>query len=46
MDMLTVLGKQFHASQQLVRVRANRNPNDLIETEATFGERIADQVAR
>src|SRR6267142_5717247 len=25
MDMLTVLGKQFHASQQLVRVRANRN---------------------
>jgi CRP/FNR family cyclic AMP-dependent transcriptional regulator len=26
MDMLTVLGRQFHASQQLVRVRANRNP--------------------
>jgi CRP/FNR family transcriptional regulator, cyclic AMP receptor protein len=46
MDMLTVLGRQFHASQQLVRVRASRNPNELIETEATFGERIADQVAR
>ncbi len=46
MDMLTVLGRQFHASQQLVRLRANRNPNDLIETEATFGERIADEVAR
>ncbi len=46
MDMLTVLGRQFHASQQLVRVRASRNPNDLIETEATFGERIADEVAR
>jgi CRP/FNR family transcriptional regulator, cyclic AMP receptor protein len=46
MDMLTVLGKQFHAAQQLVRVRANRNPNDVIETEATWGERIADQVAR
>src|SRR6266852_1136665 len=27
MDMLTVLGRQFHASQQLVRVRATRNPN-------------------
>src|SRR5712672_1431846 len=45
MDMLTVLGKQFHASQQLVRVRANRNPNEVIEKEATFGERIADSVA-
>lgn len=45
MDMLTVLGKQFHASQQLVRVRASRNPNEVIEKEATFGERIADTVA-
>jgi uncharacterized membrane protein len=45
MDMLTVLGKQFHASQQLVRVRASRNPNAMIEKEATFGERIADTVA-
>ena len=46
MDMLTVLGRQFHASQQLVRLRASRNPNEMIETEATFGERIADLVAR
>jgi CRP/FNR family transcriptional regulator, cyclic AMP receptor protein len=46
MDMLTVLGRQFHASQQLVRVRASRNPNELIEEQATFGERIADAVAR
>ena len=46
MDMLTVLGRQFHASQQLVRVRANRNPNQMIEEEATFGERVADSVAR
>jgi uncharacterized membrane protein len=45
MDMLTVLGRQFHASQQLVRVRASRNPNEMIEKEATFGERIADTVA-
>src|SRR5246127_1346610 len=45
MDMLTVLGKQFHASQQLVRVRANRNPNQVIEEDATFGQRIADRVA-
>ena len=46
MDMLTVLGRQFHASQQLVRVRASRNPNEVIEKEATLGERLADSVAR
>jgi CRP/FNR family transcriptional regulator, cyclic AMP receptor protein len=45
MDLLTTLGRQFHASQELVRVRAARNPNELIETEATRGERIADAVA-
>src|ERR1700731_2328574 len=46
MDMLTVLGRQFHAAQQLVRVRATRNPNEVIEQDMTFGERIADTVAR
>jgi CRP/FNR family transcriptional regulator, cyclic AMP receptor protein len=45
MDMLAVLGRQFHASQQLVRLRASRNPNEVIEEEATVGERIADTVA-
>jgi CRP/FNR family transcriptional regulator, cyclic AMP receptor protein len=46
MDLLTVLGKQFHGSQHLVRVRASRNPNDMIEEEATVGDRLADGVAR
>ncbi len=46
MDMLTVLGRQFHASQQLVRIRAQRKSNEVIEEEMTFGERIADEVAR
>jgi CRP/FNR family cyclic AMP-dependent transcriptional regulator len=46
MDMLTVLSRQFHASQQLVRIRAQRNSNDVIEEEMTYGERIADIVAR
>ena len=46
MDMLTVLGRQFHASQQLVRLRAQRNSNEVIEEEMTFGERVADEVAR
>jgi CRP/FNR family transcriptional regulator, cyclic AMP receptor protein len=46
MDMLTVLGRQFHASQQLVRIRANRNPNEVIEEKETFGQRTADRVAQ
>lgn len=45
MDMLTVLGRQFHSAQELARVRAQRNPNEIIEKESTFGERIADAVA-
>jgi len=45
MDMLTVLGRHFHASQQLVRLRANRHPNDVIEKDATFAERMADALA-
>src|ERR1700759_5362907 len=45
MDILTVLGHQFHASQQLVRIRASRNVNQVIEDEYTFPERIADEVA-
>jgi CRP/FNR family cyclic AMP-dependent transcriptional regulator len=46
MDLLTTLGRQLHATQELVRMRATRNANELIETEATFAERIADHVAR
>ncbi len=46
MDLLTALSRQLHAAQELVRMRATRNPNDLIEEESTVGERIADQVAR
>src|ERR1700677_1938701 len=45
MDMLTVLVHQFHASQQLVRIRATRNPNEIIEEKYTWGEHIADRVA-
>jgi uncharacterized membrane protein len=46
MDLLTMLGRQVHSAQELVRMRAARNPNDLIEEKATLGEHIADQVAR
>ena len=46
MDMLAVLGRQFHGAQQLVRLRASRNANVMIEEKETFGERVADSVAR
>lgn len=45
MEMLRVLGRQFHASQKLVRLRALRHPNEIIDREATLGERVADSVA-
>jgi uncharacterized membrane protein len=46
MDMLAVLGKQYHGSQKLVRVRSTRNPNEVIAEQTTLGEHIADAVAR
>jgi uncharacterized membrane protein len=46
MDMLAVLGRQYQSAQQLVRTRAARNPNEVIEEETTTGERVADTVAK
>ena len=46
LDILTVMARQVHAAQELVRVRSMRNANEVIEEEQTFGERVADQVAR
>jgi CRP/FNR family cyclic AMP-dependent transcriptional regulator len=46
MDLLTALSRQIHAAQELVRNRAMRNPNEVIEEETTRPQRIADGVAR
>ncbi len=46
MDLLTTLGRQIHAAQKLVRLRSTRNPNEVIEKEATVGDHLADAVAR
>ena len=45
LDMLTVLAREIHSAQALVRGRAARNPNEIIDERETFGERIADHVA-
>jgi uncharacterized membrane protein len=45
LDMMTVLARQFHESQRMVQLRAERNPNQIIEEEETTGEQVADRVA-
>jgi CRP/FNR family cyclic AMP-dependent transcriptional regulator len=45
MDLMTALSHQMHAAQALVRSRAMRSANEIIEEEATRPERIADAVA-
>jgi CRP/FNR family transcriptional regulator, cyclic AMP receptor protein len=45
-DLLTQVARQFHSTHQLVRVRSHRNPNEMIEEQTSFGQRIADSVAQ
>jgi uncharacterized membrane protein len=45
LDMLTVLAGEIHNAQKVISGRASRNPNELIDEQETFGERIADHVA-
>jgi len=46
LDLLTMLARHFRAAQGLVRARAARNPNEVIEERLTIGDRLADAVAR
>jgi CRP/FNR family cyclic AMP-dependent transcriptional regulator len=46
LDMLTMVGRHFRTAQDLVRARAGRNPNEVIEDALTLGDRLADAVAR
>jgi uncharacterized membrane protein len=45
LDMLTVFATEIHNAQRVIRGRTMRNPNELIDEQETFGERIADHVA-
>ena len=45
LDIMTVLATQFHAAQDLISLRSNRNPNTIIEEKETRGEKVADKVA-
>jgi CRP/FNR family transcriptional regulator, cyclic AMP receptor protein len=46
LDMLTMVGRHFHTAQDLVRARAARNPNEVIQETLTVGDNLADAVAR
>jgi uncharacterized membrane protein len=45
MDILAFLSRQLHNAHQLARARSMRPPNEVIDEQETFGERIADHVA-
>jgi CRP/FNR family cyclic AMP-dependent transcriptional regulator len=45
LDMLTVLAREIHSTQRIVRGRAARNPNDVFDENETVGEKVADRVA-
>jgi len=46
LDMLTMVGRQFRAAQDLVRMRAARNPNEVIDEQLSLGDAVADRVAQ
>ncbi len=46
LDMMTIIEKHLRATHQLMRTRVTKNLNDEIEEKETFGERMADAVAR
>lgn len=46
LDMLTIVEKHLRAAHELMRTRVSRNPNEEIDEQETFGEHVADGVAR
>ncbi len=46
LDMMTMIEKQLRATHELMRARVSRNPNTEFEAKETFGQRLADTVAK
>jgi uncharacterized membrane protein len=46
LDMLTIVEKHLRSAHELMRTRVARNPNVEIDEQETFGQRMADNVAR
>src|SRR5512135_2475453 len=45
LDMLTVIGSRLRENDKIIRMRAARNSNKVIDEELTFGQRLADKIA-
>ena len=46
LDMMTIVEKHLRTAHELMRTRVARNPNEEIQEQETFGERMADEVAK
>lgn len=46
LGLMTVMSRHYHATQDLVRLRATRNANVVFEEKETVGGRISDAIAR
>ncbi len=45
LDVISVLGNRLRFTSEIVRSRATRNPNEVIEERLTVGDRLADKLA-
>jgi uncharacterized membrane protein len=45
-DILAVMGRRLRETDRLLSQRVARNANEVLEAKATFGEHVADAVAR
>jgi uncharacterized membrane protein len=46
LDILTVMSRRLRRTDLLLSQRVARNPNEVLEEKATYGEHVADAVAR
>jgi uncharacterized membrane protein len=46
LDMMTMIEKQLRATHELMRARVSRDPNVEFQANETWGERLADTVAK
>jgi CRP/FNR family cyclic AMP-dependent transcriptional regulator len=44
-DVLTVLGDQLKHTDDILRTRVSRNPNDALDERLSIGQRVADGIA-
>ena len=45
LDVMSALGTRLRLTSEIVRSRATRNPNEVIEERLTLGDRLADRLA-